>query len=219
MFIHVATQTYPLSYDDIRGRHPQISLSESIDHQTLSDLGYEAVNQLPYPSSLRADQYAEPAAPNLQGGKWVRGWNVFTYSFTGQVDENEQPIPPEQAKAVFAEQVKANLRAQLAAHRYKVETSGVTMPGGTIIRTDRESQATITGAYTTSLLNPSVVIDWKGANGWVQINAAQIAAIASAVTQHVQSCFSKEKQLSEKLDTLTPEQVFAFDVETEWNAL
>lgn len=219
MFIHVPSQTYPLSYDDIKKRHPQYSFPESINHQFLGELGYAAVITAPYPSNLRADEYAVLSDPAIVNGGWVRQYTIQQYSFSNSVDENGQPVSVQQAKANFAEGVKRQIRGKLADYRYKVETDGITLQDGTQIKTDRESQATVTGAYATSLLNPSVVIDWKGANGWVQINAAQIAAIATAVTSHVQSCFSKERQLSQKLDTLTPDEIFAFNIEAEWNAL
>lgn len=219
MFIEVATQTYPLSYDDIKKRQPRYSLSDTIDHQFLAQLGYAPVETAPYPANLKANEYAELSAPTLVNGKWIRQYVIRTYPFTGQTDDSGNPISVEQAKANFAARVKERLRSELAVRRYRAEVSGITMPNGVQIKTDRESQATITGAYASTLLNPGTVINWKGANGWVQINATEIATIAGAVSAHVQSCFNKERQLSDKLDTLTPEQVFEFDVDAEWNAI
>jgi len=55
---------------------------------------------------------------------------------------------------------------ELAALRYQHETAGITLNGMTI-ETDRQSQSLITGAWSFSQLNPAVLIDWKGVNGWV----------------------------------------------------
>ncbi len=85
----------------------------------------------------------------------------------------------------------------LAAVRFERETAGITLQNGTKIHTDRESQALITGAYSASLINPDIKIDWKGENGWVKIGAAEITAIAGFVAEHVQACFSHERVLAE----------------------
>ena len=112
--------------------------------------------------------------------------------------------------------IKAHRLADLAALRYQHETAGITISGMTI-ETDRESQALITGAYCTSLLNPSVLIDWKGGNGWTQIDAATIAGIAGAVSTHVQACFSNERVLSEALDSATTlEDLSSIDITIGW---
>jgi len=106
--------------------------------------------------------------------------------------------------------------SDLAALRYQHETAGITLNGMTI-ETDRQSQALITGAWSFSQLNPAVLIDWKGANGWVQIDAATITAIAGAVAAHVQSCFSAERIHAEAIDSLeTEEDIGQYDLTTGW---
>jgi hypothetical protein len=94
-------------------------------------------------------------------------------------------------------------KAQLADIRFQKETAGIVLDGGMVVRTDRESQALVTGAWSASQLNPDIVLDWKGANGWVTLNATQIAQIAAVVTSHVQACFTWEKELAEALDDAT----------------
>jgi len=92
------------------------------------------------------------------------------------------------------ETIKANKLSEIADARYQAEIAGISM-NGTTIKTDRESQALITGAYAASLINPKIKIDWKGGNGWVSLNATAIAGICVPVTVHVQTCFSNEKKL------------------------
>ena len=105
---------------------------------------------------------------------------------------------------------------ELSALRYQHETAGITLNGMTI-ETDRQSQSLITGAWSISQINPAILIDWKGANGWVQIDAATITAIAGAVAAHVQSCFSAERIHAEAILALeTSEEVAAYDLTTGW---
>lgn len=106
--------------------------------------------------------------------------------------------------------------SELAAYRYQKETAGITLSGMTI-ETDRESQALITGAWSISQTNPAILIDWKGVNGWIQIDAATITAIAGAVAAHVQSCFSAERIHAEAIAALeTAEDIGQYDLTTGW---
>lgn len=104
--------------------------------------------------------------------------------------------------AEWAELIKQRraLRLQeLADHRWQIETGGVTLPDGSRILTDRESQAQLTSAYQ-SLSMPFVEsIDWKAAEGWVTVSEAELRPIAQAVAQHVQGCFKAERQVSEQI--------------------
>lgn len=106
---------------------------------------------------------------------------------------------------------KETARQMIAASRFALETEGVTV-GGTVIKTDRESQATLSAALLTLQRNPAAVIDWKGDNGWVQIGKAQVEAIADIVSSHVQACFTAEKARNDALDALTSlDEVRDFD--------
>jgi len=88
---------------------------------------------------------------------------------------------------------------ELADHRWRIETGGVTLPDGSRILTDRESQAQLTSAYQ-SLSMPFVEsIDWKAADGWVTVTETELRPIAQAVAQHVQACFTAERQVSDQI--------------------
>ncbi len=111
---------------------------------------------------------------------------------------------------------KTNRLSELAAYRYAQETAGITL-NGTMIRTGLESQAKINGAWSAAQMNPAILIDWKGGNGWGQIDAAMIAVIAGAVASHVQACFSNERFHAEAIGALeTVEAVQAYDFTTGW---
>ena len=107
----------------------------------------------------------------------------------------------------------------LAAKRYAVETAGVLL-GDAVIRTDEGSQSKINGAYALVQRLPETLVDWKGANGWTQLNAAQMTAIATAAGQHVQACYTAERGHSEALAALAAAQdvegLIAHDIEDGW---
>jgi len=106
---------------------------------------------------------------------------------------------------------------ELADHRWQIETGGVTLPNGSRILTDRESQAQLTSAYQ-SLSMPFVdSIDWKAAGGWVTVSEAELRPIAQAVAQHVQACFKAERQVSEQIAAIeSAEMLHAFDLVGEF---
>lgn len=92
-------------------------------------------------------------------------------------------------------QAKAEKIAAAAAWRWQREIAGVQFAGATI-KTDPESQAKVTGAYIALVNGMAQTIDWKNAQGvFIQLNLAQMTAIAGAVVAHVQACFSAEAAL------------------------
>ena len=82
-----------------------------------------------------------------------------------------------------------NAERYLPAYRRKRVNEGLTVNGVTI-QTDLETRTNLLGARE---LNQD--IKWKTPNGFVDLTAAQIAAIATAVGEHVQKCFDAEAAL------------------------
>lgn len=92
------------------------------------------------------------------------------------------------------------IKDAIPAYRYEVETGGITLPDGTRVRTDRESQSQLANAYQ-SLSQPFVdEVDWKGPEGWITVTEAELEPIARAVARHVQACFTAERRVSERLE-------------------
>ena len=90
---------------------------------------------------------------------------------------------------------KERKRSEIAAARFEAETAGIDG-----IKTDRESQALITGAALKAMQDNTYTCKWKGIDGFVELTAPQIIAVADAVRQHVQSCFDKEAELCGLID-------------------
>lgn len=109
---------------------------------------------------------------------------------------------------------KSDLVAYAADKRWQVETGGITVNGATI-DTSRESQAMITGAYTYSQAHPSELIRFKAASGWTTLDAPTLAAIATAVGAHVQSCFAVEETVDGAIEAGTIKTIAAIDA-ADW---
>lgn len=102
----------------------------------------------------------------------------------------------------IAEKIIAEKKADITERRYLEETGGMVFNGIPIL-TDRESQATITGAAVRSLINPNATVNWKTPSGPVTLNATEIQALAQAVASHVQACFDREFELHAAVDNGT----------------
>ncbi len=96
------------------------------------------------------------------------------------------------------EQLKERLCAHAAAARYAKETGGIAF-NGVPIRTDRESQAMVSGAHSLVVDRPEKTIKFKSAGGFVELDAATMTAIARAVGDHVQECFAIEADVAGKI--------------------
>jgi len=116
------------------------------------------------------------------------------------LDNGQIRVKTEQEKL---EELKQTKLQEIAYERWKEETGGLTLPDGTVVKTDRESQSLLMGAALFAKEDPTYAVNWKGANGWVTLDASIILQLAAAVRQHVQACFDKEKQLTEKIMAAT----------------
>jgi len=189
MYLKDSTQ-YTLP--QIRKLHPQVSIPDGAD---LTDLGYYRIESVNPPTVTTTQRLTQGEPEEYESGKWRETWIV-----------TDIPLS----------EVKATKQSELAALRYEKETAGITLNGATI-ETNRESQALVNGAYSYSLLNPAVLIDWKATTGWIQIDATAIAGIATAVACHVQACFSNERTLSELIAAAeTVAAVQAIDLTIGW---
>ena len=110
-------------------------------------------------------------------------------------------------------EVNDRLYEALAAHRYTVETGGITL-SGVPIKTDRDTQGTLTAARTLAKEDANYAVEWKVASGqFVTLSAATIIAIANAVAAHVQKCFRAESSASDDVADYSSvaEALAAFD--------
>ena len=112
----------------------------------------------------------------------------------GVIDENDPRYLAFVAGSVPPVPVLSTAAELIAAERYKREGVGITVDGS-IIDTTRDGQALIAGAAVSAILNPAYTCNWKTAGGFVELNAAQLVAIATAVRAHVQACFDRELTL------------------------
>ena len=95
------------------------------------------------------------------------------------------------------------LRGRIASRRWEAETRGITI-GGMPVYTDRTTQMKLTAAALRAVRDSNYTVEWKQTTGlFTMLNAEQILAIADAVGDYVQECYSRESVLMTALDNGT----------------
>lgn len=111
------------------------------------------------------------------------------------------------------------LKAQTTALRWRVMTGGIDIGGvsvGTTIDDQNRITSVVANAALTGLTDADEV-NFKASSGWVRVTIGQIKAMAGAIGQHVQACYTAERTHHEAIDLLsTPEQMNTYDVNSGW---
>lgn len=115
----------------------------------------------------------------------------------------------QQQQAIDAQATPAG---RIATRRWKAETAGIAV-NGIAIDTGRDSQAMITGAAVSAMLDPAYAVRWKTPGGFIDLQGQQIIDMATAVRAHVQACFDREATL---LATLAAGTLTAAMLEEGW---
>lgn len=104
--------------------------------------------------------------------------------------------------------------------RWEVMTGGLTLTGGIEVGTGIDDQNRITSVVANAALaglTDTDEVDFKAASGWVRISIGQIKAIAGAIGQHVQACYSAEREHHKDIAALTTrEQIRDYDLDVGW---
>lgn len=111
-----------------------------------------------------------------------------------EFDDLRNPLP----QPITADELKKNV----TNYRWKVETGGISLPGGIKVVTGIEDQNRITTVVANARLAGFDTVNFKAATGWVTLKLAEVEAIAAAVSMHVQACFTTERMHHEAIDTI-----------------
>ncbi|VVO44296.1 DUF4376 domain-containing protein [Pseudomonas fluorescens] len=117
-------------------------------------------------------------------------------------------------KAARDSAIAAEWAERIATRRWSAETSGTTF-GGMAIDTDDRSKLLINGAALRADRSADYVLRWKTSQGFVDLTAEQVLAVADAVSEHVQLCFDREDAL---LGAVAEGSITAVMLEEGWPA-
>jgi hypothetical protein len=101
------------------------------------------------------------------------------------------------------DQYKNMLRRKYANQRYIEEISGIDY-NGVLIRSDRVTQSILGNARQMAASDSYFEIDWKvNDSTFVHLTSSQIIEIADLMVAHVQTLFTKEKEINEQITNAT----------------
>ena len=162
----------------------RVSLADGSTRTSLSELSASQLAEIGvYPVVGTAPEY-DPSTQRLVGPSLALDGDHVDATWT------VESLSAEEIAGILAA-AKAAKKSEIAAARYAAEIAGVTV-GGVVVRTDRESQALITGAALKAMQDGTYSCTWKAESGFVTLDAATIIAVADAVRSHVQGCFDAE---------------------------
>ena len=120
----------------------------------------------------------------------------------GLVDAGDSKIGDSWDGESFAtsELLLSTMLSDLKAQREKIEFGGIIL-SGVGIDTSRAGRIALSECRDAFELDPTRIIDFKAESGWVTIDKATFDLIAPALADHVQACFTREKELSITLAT------------------
>ena len=194
MLIKIDTQEYPVTMQEFFARHRNVSFPAEIP---FDDFGYAQVVTVPQPE---VDFYhaAHELPPALVEGVWTQQWEVVEVQRT-------------------LEDARAEVKRRVTAHRWAVETGGISVANCGCVLTSIEDQNRIATAIQGCTSANIQKVDFKGADGWVSITRGMLTQISVLIAEHVQLCFTRERELHEAADACTDvAMLVAINIEDGW---
>lgn len=127
--------------------------------------------------------------------------------------ENNIPLPVEEPKATA--QIRADLVAAATEQRWQHETGGILI-NGVRVGTGLDDQNRLSGVLSAIQLGGLDSVDFKAQNGWVELTAGELQAIALAISAHVQACFTAERVHHQAIEQLADADLATYDVTQGW---
>ena len=115
------------------------------------------------------------------------------------------------------EVARAEVKRRATAHRWTVETGGISVANYGRVLTSIEDQNRIATAIQGCTSANIQEVDFKGADGWVSITRETLTQISVLIAEHVQLCFTRERELHEAADACTDVPALAaINIEVGW---
>ena len=135
-----------------------------------------------------------PSPESLEG----TGWTILEYDPVPSYEHAPGDIREEDGRYIQAwkpaELTPEAWIDKIADRRYQAEVSGITL-SGIPVATDDRSKLLISGAAQRAAREPGYTLRWKTYEGFIDLSAEQVQAMADAVADHVQACFNREAEL------------------------
>src|SRR5690606_7360197 len=134
--------------------------------------------------------------------------------------ETKRVVAAYEVEDIPIEELREEKLQEATDMRWEVMTGGLTLPGGVQVGTDIDDQNRITSVVANAELaglTDADEVDFKAVSGWVRITIGEVKAIAGAIGQFVQACYSAERAHHEAIAALeTREEIASYDTGQGW---
>lgn len=175
---------------------------------------------LPDGQTVRIDQPFDMAGIQYPDN-WLR---LMTPSERLEFGAVELPEPPVVDGRYYSapgvphalEQLKVQKRSEAASKRWERENAGVEV-GGRNFATDERTRTVLIGSRIVAKEDATYTVEWKFADGFATLTAAELIAAANAVGAHVRACFAAERMHVAAIEALSdPQAVIDYDTSVGW---
>ena len=177
-------------------------------------------------SPISLDTEQQSRLDEINAIEW-EGIEIFTAEVEQYVSHNavaedvEAPFLQDKSNTEtnsnFEKLVKEQIKDEVRFIRWQKEVSGTSV-NGMSLRTDANSQQRV-GNLVTNILSDedATYFDFESENGvWIEVNREMAIAIGKAVSQHVQACFTRCKELHQEIDSTPLDSLHEVDIESGW---
>lgn len=168
-----------------------------------------------------------PVFPSIAGLQFVRARESqyptpapqFYGTCDDEADTSVEGVLSVMAPEAWLAEVLEELKAQATTLRWRVMTGGMEISGvqvGTTIDDQNRITSVVANAALAGLTDVDEV-DFKASSGWVRVTVAQVKAMAGAIGQFVQACYTAERTHHEAIELLaTAQELNGYPVNAGW---
>lgn len=167
-----------------------------------------APEELPYvvneDAKIMAVEEVRPAMNPMVEYYYGPIWDVSGNKAVASYEVKDSPI----------EAARVNFKTQAADERWKKEVSGTKLNiNGTEVTLDTTREGRSAYTLQHAAMSTGSTVNWKFAEGWLNLTKSNMSSIVSSVNQHVQVAFDWEKGINEQIDAATTkEQLVAIQI-------
>ena len=175
---------------------------------------------LPDGQTVRIDQEFEMGGVRYPSN-WLRLMTPTERTAFGAVELPEPPVVDGRYYSApgvphALEQLKVQKRSEAASKRWERENAGVEV-GGRNFATDERTRTVLIGSRIVAKEDATYTVEWKFADGFATLTAAELIAAANAVGAHVRACFAAERMHVAAIEALSDAQaVIDYDTSVGW---
>ena len=179
-------------------------LEPSMDQKArLSDINAANVEQEHELYVTEYVRYGYITPPTVEEGETIDLGHTYLNTLVNRAENAQRKLTADRLK----------LSDEVANQRWKKEISGITVNSMYFGTTDRE-KALLASKVLAAMNKPGATHKYKTAQGWITVTSEIMIQLGLAVEQYVQSCFDREGELVDLINTT--EDLSTIDITAGW---